>query len=581
MNKNLLEKFIIIALCFAMIFGSGCTLPGTGIQNEEIPESTEGQDLTMTDAADDVFSLNMNTKYSFNPLVATNHSNQLVCSLVYENLIELDNNFTPIPNVITEWKYSDDAANWTLTVDTNRTFHDGSNVTAKDVAYTLNNLNSAGADRFAGRFRAFGGATAQGDDTVNVFLGIGDTQFITLLNIPLIKSGSFKEKFPIGSGPYDIELKTEEVEPATETKEAKTRQVPVKLVAYEGHKDYKLLPVDTVYLKEYQEAETTIDAFESSLIDAVINDPSSYTNLGYAATNEVHTYATTNMHYVAFNQESTLAANPTFRFAMQYAFDREYLVDLLGGNAVSSSIPMYPTCATYPSSLADKLSFNLETCRRVLENAGIRDYDDDGWMEYMNAGAKINLNFILCSDSSAKAGIANRFAQDMASIGLRVTVQELTWDEYYNALTDYVNLTKEQKEDEDFEEIEYDMYYAETKVRNDFDITEIIAPRTEDNQYSNINFTHSTDKGYETYLYNYLASGDQSRSQNYEQFANYVLTSSAHFVTVGFEKQELITHRGAVKGVNPNMGNPLYDFQNWEISFKNINTEEDEEETAE
>lgn len=561
------KRILCLILIFAMVTTCGCTLPGTTLNNGEIPESTEGEDLKMAAAADNVFSLNMNTKYSFNPLVATNHSNQLVCALVYENLVEINDSFEVIPNVITEWSYSDDAATWYLTVDTSKQFHDGKNVSAADVAYTLNNVNSAGSDRFAGRFRSFQGAYARGEDTVEVYLGIGNTSFIKLLSVPLIESGSYKEKFPGGSGPYAFELETIVDEPATETKAEKTHDVPVCLHAYEGYSGYETLPVDTVYLKGYSDAESIIDGFEDSYIDVVMNDPSSYTNLGYAAINEVHTFATTNMHYVVFNQESTIAMNAGFRYAMQYAFDREYLVDLLNDNAVAAAIPMYPTCEDYPQALADNLKFNLDTCARILENNGIQDYDDDGWREYMNAGEKIDLQFILCSDSSAKAGIANRFANDMASIGLKVTVRELTWDEYYNALTDYVALTKEQREDEDFEEIEYDMYYAESKIRNDFDISEILAPQTDDNIYSNINYSHSTDNGFESLMFNYLASGDTSRKQNYYLLAEYMMTTSAQFVTIGFEKQQLISHRGACRGIEPNAGNPLYNFQNWVISF--------------
>ena len=564
------KKFICLLLAASVLFSAGCTLPGTGIQSDEIPDSTEGKDLTMSDAADNVFSLNCNTNYSFNPLIATNHSNQLVCSLVYENMVELDNNFEVIPNVITEWSYSDDAATWTFKIDTTKTFHDGTPVTAKDLRYSLD--KAINSDRFSGRFRYYGGGSQQSDDTLNVYLTAGATQFIKLLNIPVIKYGTYDEKFPTGSGPYSFVLETVEDEPATETKAAKTHQHPLRLEAYSGYAGYEDLPVDTVYLKEYTDAETIIDAFEDSLIDAVINDPSSYTNLGYAATNEIRTYATTNMHYVAFNQESDIAANAGFRYAMQFAFDRAYLEDLLNGNAVAASVPMYPTCADYPETLASNLEYNLETCRRILENNGIQDYDDDGWLEYMNAGQDIEIKLILCSDSSAKAGIANRFASDMASIGLKVTVSELTWTDYYNAITDYVNLTKEQKEDEDFEEIEYDMYYAEVKLRNDFDISELLMPN-DDNHWGSINYTHSSDTGYETYIYNYLASGDQSRKQNYYSFAEYILTTNPFFTVIGFEKQQLITHRGAVKGVDPNIGNPLYNFINWEILF---NEEESE-----
>ena len=566
--RNTGKRILCLLLAVMMLVVSGCSLPGTNLAADVVPESTEGKDLTMGKAADDIFSLNVSRKYSFNPLIATNHSNQLICSLVYENVVEVDNNFEVIPGIATEWECNDSATSWLLTIDNTRTFHDGTPVTARDVRYSIDRAVSS--DRFLGRFSTYQGAAQDGDDKLYITLGVGDTQFIKLLNIPVIKYGTYDEKYPTGSGPYTFsfeEIPEETDEEGNVTKEAS--QKLVSLVGFEGHRDFETLPVDTVYLKEYTEAEDIINAFEDSYIDVVINDPSSYTNLGYASTNEIHTYATTNMHYVCFNQETRLGAMSGFRYAMQYAFNRAYLETLLNGNAVASAIPMYPTCAEFPSDLNSALSYNLERCKIILENNGIRDYDEDGFMEIMNGNDEdLVINFILCSDSSAKAGVVNRFAADMLTIGIKVNVQELTWTDYYNALTDYENLTKEQLEDEDFKEIEFDMYYAEVKLRNNFDITQLLQERGDNNKGSCINYSHSFGNGYETYLYNYLASGDSSRKNNYRAFAEYVLTNAAHLVVIGFEKQQIISHRQAIRGIDANMGNPLYNFAHWTIIFK-------------
>ena len=562
------KRILCLLLAVMILVVSGCTLPGTNLAMDEVPESTEGKDLTMGKAADNIFSLNINRKYSFNPLIATNHSNQLICSLVYENVVEVDNSFNVIPGIATEWECNDSATSWLLTIDNTRTFHDGTPVTARDVRYSIDRAVSS--DRFLGRFSTYQGAAQDGEDKLYITLSVGDTQFIKLLNIPVIKYGTYDEKYPTGSGPYTFsfeEIPEETDEEGNVVQEAS--QKLVSLVGFEGHRDFETLPVDTVYLKEYTEAEDIINAFEDSYIDVVINDPSSYTNLGYASTNEIHTYATTNMHYVCFNQETRLGAMSGFRYAMQYAFNRAYLETLLNGNAVATAIPMYPTCAEYPSDLNSALSYNLERCKIILENNGIRDYDEDGFMEIMNGNDEdLVINFILCSDSSAKAGVVNRFAADMLTIGIKVNVQELTWTDYYNALTDYENLTKEQLEDEDFKEIEFDMYYAEVKLRNNFDITQLLQERGDNNKGSCINYSHSFGNGYETYLYNYLASGDSSRKNNYRAFAEYVLTNAAHLVVIGFEKQQIISHRQAIRGIDANMGNPLYNFQHWTIIFK-------------
>lgn len=522
-----IKKITALTLTITMLLC--CTGCGRGSGSDPwslIPESTKGKDVTRAESADNVFSLNCNMNFSFNPIIATNHSNQLVCNLVYENMVEVNDNFEAIPNVLSNWIPNEDATYWTFTIEQGHTFHDGTPLTGKDIRYSLERAITA--DRYQGRFSSYWGS-GYDEEHFYVTLGIGDTQFVKLLNIPIIKYGSMDEKYPPGSGPYTYN------EDYTE------------LNAYTGREGYKDLPLQTIYLKQYSTAESIISAFEDGIIDVVTNDPSSYTNLGYASTNEIHTFATTNMHYVAFNQESTLGRYNSFRQAMNYAFNRaEFANELMHGNAVESSVPMYPTCADYPTAFAESLRYSLDTCRIVLENTGIQDYDDDGMLEYMSGSAQdIEINFIVCSDSSAKTGVVRHFADDMAKIGLKVNVRELTWDDYILAL----------------EEGDFDMYYGEVKLRNNFDITELV------DVDSSLNYTRSKDTAIVTYVNNYLSSSDMARATQYEILCRYLADTGA-FITIGFEKQQIILHRRVVKGVNANLGNPLYDFENWEITLE-------------
>lgn len=531
-----MKKIWAALLAAAMLLGlSACSGESDGSDENIIPESSGGKEISRSTAADKVFSLNSNSNYSFNPLIATNHANQLICDLVYEDMVVLDNNFELVEGagVIVSGTPNEDGTVWEFKIEPGHTFHDGSPVTARDLSYSLG--AAIYADRYKGRFSSFKGASAT-DEVLQVSLGIGDMQFIKLLDIPIIKSGSYGEKRPMGSGPYTY------------------NEDGTALVAYEGYHSYDTLPVDTIYLKEYQTADSIISAFEDSLIDMVQNDPSSYTNLGFASTNETHSFATTNMHYVAFNEDGGLTQSALFRVAMQYAFDREYLVELLNGNGVATAIPMYPTCSFYPSRMAENLSYNLETCVRILESAGVKDYDEDGLMEYMAGTPQdISLTFVVCSDSSAKGGIVRRFQEDMESIGITVNVQELTWENYLKAL----------------DEGKFDMYYGEVRLRNNFDLTELLQVRDEDedegNTATNMNFTNSRDSAFEGYINEYLKAGDAGRFNAYQTLCNYICNETGSLITIGFEKHQLITHRGVVKGINANMGNPVYNIADWEI----------------
>lgn len=525
-----------------------CGLGGKSGEAELIPESTKGKDIVRSAAADDIFTLNSNSKYSLNPMIATNHSNQLICHLVYENMVELDNNFNVIPNLITSWECTDDGKIWTLYMDleTPHYFSDGTQVMGKDLRYSLE--RAVFGDRFSGRFASFRGVSYW-DDKIQVTLGIGDKQFIKLLNIPVIESGTYDTGDgipPIGSGPY---MYNEDM---------------TQLVGNEYYPNADKLPIDTVYLQEYTTAADIIDAFEDGYIDLALNDPSSYASLGFASTDETHSYPTTNMHFVAFNANSELGRDSNFRYAMNFAFDRAYLEELLDGNATASPIAMYPTCDIYPSALATQLKYDLELCKVVLGNAGIRDLDDDGRMEYLTPSVEPEIVFIVCSDSSAKAGIARRFASDMESIGLKVTLEEVTWKRYIEILQGSEQVDNEGKPKEEYD---FDMYYGEVKLRNNFDLTELLQVRDEDNMRTNVNYTRSKDEGYINLIEKYLAASDQNRFEAYYELSQYISTQ-ALIIPIGFEKQQIVCHRAVIRGLNPNIGNPLYGFDNWTIELK-------------
>ena len=233
--RKTIKRILTLALAAAMLLlatGCGANNSGTG----GVPVSTGGKDIQKGYAADRVFSLNSNSNFSLNPSVATNHSNQLICSLVYENLVEIDNNFEVIEGagLIREWSVSEDGKIWTLTYDTTHVFHDGTPVKGNDMRMSIGYcINS---DRFTGRFASVQGVSWT-ETQIIVSLGIPNKQFIKLLNIPVVKIGTNGDDHPIGSGPYMY------------------NEDGTQLLAFKGHNGYDNLPVDVIYLKEFFTAE--------------------------------------------------------------------------------------------------------------------------------------------------------------------------------------------------------------------------------------------------------------------------------------------------------------------------------------
>ena len=526
------RKIRAIAACLLII--SLLTACGESAQQPEATAPVDsaagtlpGTELGVRDAADDVFSLNYNSSLSLNPYATTDNKNLLVTQLVCDNVFELDDDYNLTSRIVTNWTVSAEGTWWTLTIDTSIPMHDGSTLTAADVAYSIQLARNSA--RYSGRFSNLYGVSSSGDDTVNISTAKPDLQLLYLLTVPVIKYGSYSSSRPAASGPY-MYVEGEDY-----------------LQAFDGYAGEGALPVDRVYLKEYTETEEIITAFEDSYIDLVVNDVSGKSNLGYGGNTETRYFTTTNMHYLGFNMSTPFLSYQQFRYALQLAVDREYAAEtLMNGGAVASSLPVSPRSPLYDSSLASELQYDLEQPARLLDRTSVADQDNDGWREYIDMSAiqEIELDLIVCSESAGKGDIAKQFSDDLASIGIMVNVRELSWNDYLYAL----------------QTGDFDIYYAEVKLPANFDLTNLLT------QEAGLNYGGIDDENYATYINSYLAAGDTGRAQACYEMLRYIATN-APIVPICFERQQVITHRNAITGINPTSSNVFFGISDWEINF--------------
>lgn len=524
-----------IALLLALLSVLSLAACGTADDNKDdyVKGTSAGKELGQTVAADDIFTLNCNKSYSMNPLIATNTNNQLVCCLVYENIVEVDNSFEVQPNVVSEWT-TEDGSSWTLKVESGHTFHNGAALTATDVAYTIQ--IAMRNDRFRARLSYVSGCSATDSETVVVNLSKKNMMFPALLSIPVIQYGTATQPYPGGSGPYQY---------ASDYN---------SLTVFSKHKNAATMPLKTIYLKEYSGTDETISAFADSLIDLVLNDPSSTTNIGYGSANDIRGFNTTNMHYIVFNSYSTDFSNDALRFAMNYAFDRDSIVSQFGGYALAANLPINPASSLYNENYAKQFNYSLNKVQEALANAGMKDYDGDGFLEFKNGEEiiKIDLNFLVYSGSTIKVNAAKKFAEDMKSIGLQVTVDKQDWNNY-KKLLDAGN---------------YDMAYCEVRLNGDFDPSKLLTSG------ASMNYGAVADSQLDELISAYLSANDDDRRTACDNMCAYI-ANKAYIVPLVFERHQLISHRGVVEGARANENNPLCGIENWTVKIENVKKSED------
>jgi len=525
--RNKLKRSVAVVLAVMLaLSAAGCKKADDTEQTDPDAELSIDPNASTVSikAQDHLFALGYDGDYTMDPITTTSSANALVDCLVYEFAVEVDRAFNPVPNLITAWE-TENGYSWFFTVDTTVTFHDGSTLSASDVAYSINRARQS--DTYGTRLNKIWGVSAMDEETVMITLSDTNYMFPRLLNIPVVKNENI-DGLPIGTGPYVF---SEDL---------------TQLTAYQGYRNANQIPIDVIYLHENSGPEQTISDFSTSVIDLVVNDPTGLSRLGYGANNETRYFTTTNMQFIGMNLKSEFTCYDSYRYALNFAVDRAYIVDtILSGSAVEASLPICPDSPLYNTDLASHYAYDLEICRSRLEAAGVQDYDDDGWLEYQLPGgyAKVDLDFVVCSDNTDKVKAAQKIAADLESIGIGVTVRQLSWDEYTFSIVNGL----------------YDMFYGEIKLTADFNLTDMLTTKGLKNFYG------IDDANYYEYIHSYLsAETDDVRQQACDTMCQYIAEHNP-IVPICFEKQQVLTHRDVVSGIEATQYNVFYNLQNWEI----------------
>lgn len=546
------RKIFALLLAAAMLLSlaaCGEAAAGPEATPEPAPDdgaaTVSGQTLTFGDAADSVFSLSLDYEESLNPVKTQSTLNQLVDCLVYDRLFEVDENFNVTSRVLSDWYYSkneDSAGVWVLRVKDGIQMHDGSTLTAQDVAYSVSCIFTSEKHKNLQMQIGRVYSSAFNGEVYLATEGADNAQLPQRMSIPIIKAGSVGDEVPAGSGPYMY------------------NEDRTALVKFDGYENSESLPLDEVQLRAYRGMEELITEFESGLVDLVVNDPTGIYNMGYGGKNEKRVITTTNLHFIGFNSKSRFFQYDAYRCAMNWIVNRDKIVsDTLDGNAVATMLPIHPNSSLYDTDIASQFSYDPARCLTELERGGCRDLDADGMLEFALSGMKVDieLNFAVCADNAAKVQEARQIAEDMEAIGLSVNLRELTWKDYLAALrTGYIDADQEEPE------IPMDMYLAEVALTGDWNILTLISGDWEED--NTLNYGGWENSELERLTEAYLGAKDDDRAQAVRDWLQ-LLTTTTVILPVCFETRDVISHLGTISGMSPNQYDIFHNITAWTV----------------
>ena len=327
-----------------------------------------------------------------------------VTGLLYNVLIQLDENLEPQPKLAESWEIAPDGTSITLNLRKGVTFHSGREVTADDVVFSLE--TALRPDVYANLeplAASVSQAVAVNPYTVRLEFTEPNPAIFDLLDLLYIVDRDTWDNVqttPAGTGPFRL-----------------VNSIPGTSYTFERFEDYweEGLPyLDGVEMNVISDPQAMTLNLETNSLDLIINFPvrelerlqnQPSIEAGYTTDGAL-------VMAVVMNVQREPLQDARVRRAINHAINRDRLVRLVLEGSQARCQPWGTTSIGYAPDLEGACAYDPELARELLAEAGYPDGFD-----------------VTILSSSQRSGDWTRFAEllqsDLANIGIRAEIQDL------------------------------------------------------------------------------------------------------------------------------------------------------------
>ena len=307
----------------------------------------------------------------FDPHTISSHASLRVMAQVYNQLVDVDENLNVIPELATSWEISEDNLTYTFHLADNVYFHSGRKMTAEDVKYSYERILDPDLGAL-GNSASYAGGVASvevvDDLTVKMTLGAVNVAFLSsqsssycsIVDKDVVEAneGSLL-RADGGTGPYTL-----------------GEWVPdnhVTVNAYDNYFDEAgKASFSAIEFYVMTDASSRLNALRTGEVDLIVADTAMLDLVKEDDPIQVISYQTRDYVGLFFNVEREPFNNPLVRQAINYALNREEIIDFAynGTATVSGFIPASLGHWAVDVSEKDYYTQNVEKAQELMAEAG-------------------------------------------------------------------------------------------------------------------------------------------------------------------------------------------------------------------
>ncbi|WP_462362683.1 ABC transporter substrate-binding protein [Pyramidobacter porci] len=296
---------------------------------------------------------------------------------IYETLYTVDGKTRKLVPVLAEGVDILDDKTYRFHLKKGVKFHNGEELTADDVVFSLKRATSP-QSVFAGskgRYIDPDGFKIEDKYTVVVktrtpfggFLESMKHPYASILNKKAVEeAGSNYSMHPVGTGAFKL-IKW-------------TKGEKLELERFENYHGTKPVYKNLIFLIIPDDSNRVI-ALETGKVDLIYAVPTTeFNRLSESDRVQLVRAPGLVLHYLGLNTQSPRLADPRVRLAIEYAVNKEALNQVVyEGNSAPAVGPLLPVCSFYPEN-ARPFGYDPERAKALLKDAGVKDLKLSLWV---------------------------------------------------------------------------------------------------------------------------------------------------------------------------------------------------------